>query len=83
MPSKMQNMAKLTKHIRLVVYSYLTHNEAASRTALLSKHERFELENSVIARDGKIFELSISEKSRPESLVEDDRLAKFLKRIRT
>ena len=59
-----QRDAKLTKHIRLKVYSYLDHKTTVTRAACLSREEKSALENSAIAREGKSFDLDFSE-SRP------------------
>ena len=52
-----QRGARLTKHIRLMVYSYLDHKTNVVRAACLSREEKSALENSAIAREGKRFRL--------------------------
>ena len=59
-----QRDARLTKHLRLKVYSYLDLGTIVTRAACLSREEKSALENSAIAREGKSFELNF-EKSRP------------------
>ena len=69
-----QSQARLTKFIRLMVYSYLTFEETVAKAALLSKKERAELKESEIARADKVFKLKISPQSRPDCLLSGDLL---------
>ena len=53
--------AFLTKHLRLVVYSYLDTSTIMSHIMLLSKCTSNDLINSYIIRQGKCFSLEISD----------------------
>ena len=78
-----QSQARLTKHIRQVVYSYLTLDETVTKAACLSKYEREELQKSEIARADKVFILSLNRRTRPACLLTGDMLERFYKRIET
>ena len=78
-----QSQTKLTKFIRLVVYSFLTHDETVTKAACLSKKEREELQKSEIAKANKVFTLKLNRRSRPECLLNGDLLERFYRRIET
>ena len=54
-----QCMARLTKYLRMTVYSYLDIEETALKVTLLSKQERAEIYQSIIAREGKSLMIKI------------------------
>ena len=62
---------ELPKHVRLVVYNYLSAKETFLKIALLSKKERESLKESAIAREGKVFELTLTEVNRPTCLLDE------------
>ena len=56
---------RLTKHIRLEVYSYLNLETLIRKASLLNKAERTNLRNSYIAREKKDLRLTLSEQLWP------------------
>ena len=64
----------LTKHIRLLIYNYLDLRTTIQRLCSLSSAERERIKTSEIAREGKVFELKITEESRPKCLIHDNRM---------
>ena len=69
------SQSKLTRFLRLEVYSFLTFNETVKKAACLSKQEREELKESEIARVNKVFTLTINNQSRPHCLLYNNKLA--------
>ena len=61
--------SKLTKFIRLTVYSYLDLETTVRTVLCLSKSERDNLKASEIAREGKHFILHIDKDNRPDCLL--------------
>ena len=51
--------ARLTKHLRLSIYSYLDYKTVASKMTLLSKKENNNVKKSAIAREGKVLEFNL------------------------
>ena len=80
--SRTQSTPRLTKFIRLVVYSYLTLNETMKKAARLSKQERTELEKSEIAKEGKVFGQTLNHATRPKCLLRNSLLSELLERIK-
>ena len=65
---------RLTKFLRLTVYSFFTLDETMEKLTLLGKTERNELLNSQIARGKKKFKLKICEDNRPLNLLQGERM---------
>ena len=55
--------AKLSRFVRLVIYSYLPFNTLLYTVAVLSNHERKALENSSIVRINKEFKVTLTGKN--------------------
>ena len=70
----MVEVEKLTKHLRLMVYSYLDLQTALSKISTLSKLERTTLRDSAIARKGKNLVIAMNERTWPRCLLHSDRL---------
>ena len=66
----------MTKHIRLVVYSYLRLKEVAVGIGRLSKVEREAIKSSEIAREGKHLMININDSV--HCLLHGDRLQEFI-----
>ena len=55
--------AKLSRYIRLVIYSYLPFDTLLYTIGMLSKHERKALEHSAIVRVNKEFKVTLTGKN--------------------
>ena len=60
--------AKLSEHLRMTIYSYLTGEETVKTVRNLSKREKRMIEASGIAREGKQFIIRIYDKKLPITL---------------
>ena len=79
---KEQNQSELTKHIRLIVYSYLDVGTVLKKVSILSKQERDQLKNSTIAREGKKQGFEVGELLREECLLHGDIFDRVMSKIK-
>ena len=54
--------AKLTDHLRMMIYRFVSADDTISKLALMAKRERTLLEKSKIARQIKVYEVNIPER---------------------
>ena len=72
---------KLTKFLRLTIYNFLNIRDTI-KVSRVSKNERQSMEESEIAKEGKSFVLNLDKDSRPQCLLHDDRVGKYVKQWR-
>ena len=73
---QLEGRLSFPQHHRLIIYSYLDLKTTLEKISILSKRERQELRNSVIAREGKTFRFKA--KHDGQCLLHGDRLAVFM-----
>ena len=76
-----QSKAKLTKFIRLTIFSFLDLKTTVLKVAKLSIEERTNLQDSKIAQENKNFALTINNTRRPACLLHYGGISSFLRQF--